>query len=319
MGIGTWNPAYGAGSGTLPQTAGHFAESLSGIRDSSGTQYIKTPTGEEPIYQAYTAADKQKVLASEIAKAATSGDFASIQRVAQQAGFSPSKVVSYALQGLDMASSGNKVPGLASTFDPNGGVAGARVTSLFGHSLTSSQQVQYNDSGIRGDVGAIQQVMALPTWAALSYNDKYATINNAIIFANKLSEQQYAQILGIKGGLAPSDSTITQALKDGITLTNSTLSTMRQSPSFKEADPAMQNTLRKERTAAAYNAVFNKYFGTLKTATNQQLGQMVDLQMQMRDQVRAYVPTLSSYQNAFNIAQQDQMTNQALTFADTLY
>jgi len=81
----------------------------------------------------------------------------------------------------------------------------------------------------------------------------------------------------------------------------------------------MQNTLRKERTAAAYNAVFNKYFGTLKTATNQQLGQMVDLQMQMRDQVRAYVPTLSSYQNAFNIAQQDQMTNQALTFADTLY
>jgi len=84
-------------------------------------------------------------------------------------------------------------------------------------------------------VGAIQQVMALPTWAALSYNDKYATINNAIIFANKLSEQQYAQILGIKGGLAPSDSTITQALKDGITLTNSTLSTMRQSPSFKQA------------------------------------------------------------------------------------
>lgn len=340
LGVGTFLPINlqkMAQSGVTPsmfnvQNLTNMGLGVLGSREQLGTGYEKTPTGEEPIWQAIQKSDQQKQIGDQIAiimkamstdPAVQRNQWAQIEALRQQGGFTPGQLAQIILYGT--SNSTNKGI-LSSAFNPNVAQPPKANKAINGVSLSDQQQVIYDQVGSQREELALAQLMKDPNWSSWDFQQKQTEANTVIQFADKITNEQFALALGTKSGSQISNIQANSMLVDYGTLKTQAGHDLLNSPIYKGASPQDQTVMMQDRMTATQNAIWDKYVGTKQYGykpkyqgfSDVKLLQAIDLISNARDLVRTTMEQLPSYQTASDDATRNAMLSSALTFADTL-
>jgi hypothetical protein len=256
-----------------------------------------------------------------MAQAAAKGDWSTVESIRQQAGFTPGQMKQYILFGATSGgTAGTSDKGLVYSTppDPFAPPAAGKPTLLFGQPLDPQQTVVFNNIKSQREEKAIQLLLNDPAWKTYNDTQKQQVSSTALAFADKITDEQVGQALGRRPGTPISNANADAMLQEAYALDQNTMAAVKASSIYQQADPTTQAAMLAERSNASRTAVYDKYFGTLKGATDAQLTSMVNLQMSLHDMVRSILPNLPTYQNALNEYDQSVQMSEAMTWVDGL-
>ena len=327
--------ALGIGEFNLfnPSNWGTIALGAMGTREQQGTEFVKTPTGEQPIWQVIANANAKKAIGDQIITTvkALSTDpvvqqkqWASIEALRQQAGLTHGQLVQIIEYGV--STTGSNKGALYPPLDPNAAPQAKGTKVLNGKALTPQQNVIYEQVASQHDEFALAQLLNDPNWNVWDFNKRQSEANAAIAFADKITNEQLSLAYGIKSGPQISNIQANTMLNQWGTLKKLSTADLLRSAAFNAASPQDQQVMMADRAAVAQNAVWDKYVGSKNTSyipkyanlTENQLLQAIDLTAGLRDTVRVTLNQLPSWVNAPDPSSQTNQLNAALTFADTL-
>ena len=317
LGIGTYLPGGQAPDSSVTGAA-RMGLGLIGSRVEQGTQYVQGPNGEIPLYQSIQNTQAKYDLENKLVQAAAKGDWATVEALRQQGGFTPGQAKQFILNGTTHGGTGEKGIFQGPPPGPFDKPSTGKAAVVAGKTLTPAEQTLYYHIQSTRQDKAIALAMSDPQWASYTTSQKHAIANTQILFADRITNEQFAQAMGRKPGSPISNVQADSMLKEAFQM-DKTLTTMAQaSPLYASATPEQRVQMITERSAAIREAVWQKYNGNLKGATDYQLQQMVSLQMNLRDNVRQMLPQLPGYSQAYNSYDAMQQENAALHYADSV-
>lgn len=317
LGFGTFNPWHGDNLKTMAMGA-------TGTREDQGTQFVPGPDGNPvPMYQVINAANKKDALGQQILQiASTLGTSTAQEEVAklqqieslrEQAGYTPGQLSQLLIFG---ASHSTGIQGLAYQNAPNTPKT-TTTKVLNGVPLTASQQALFDQTSAQRQVFAIAQLVNSPEWTNMSVGDRTNESNSMIQFADKITNEQMGQVIGTKKGIPISNSQANSMIAEFGIIKKQAQADMVNSALYRSASPQVQQTMMSDRITATQNALWAKYFGAMKGASDQQILSYVDLETGLRDEVRTVLAGTQTYATS-DPASQNLLMSKNLTFADNL-